>query len=538
MLAACTPQLPTPAPVAATSAPAAAPATLLPAYTPSALRPPPDFPSLGPLYEDGYTNYPRNVVKAISQAPGAGSSISAFVPQLQPPPTALDSNPAWQEVNRQLNATFNFVLTPFTDYSTRLATIMAGSDLPDLLSFYGGYAAGSHIPTFLEQSMADLAPYLAGAAANDYPNLASIPTFAWRNAGSVYDGHLYLIPLERYLPGTLLLKNTAIWDQEIGQGYVPKDADDFKRILQQLNHPDDGRWATGSYQGVAYDIVFYASMFGAPNKWRLESDGNLVKDIETPEFKAAVGYVRDLVASGLFHPNTLQYAGITQASTDFAGGKWAVYVNAFGLGWAQVWRQGLQRQPPVDFLPLAPFAARDGDTPVHYLGAGFQSATAIKKASPDRIRELLRILDWLAAPFGSQEDLLLTAGIKDVDYTLDDRGNPVLTDRGNADANNVPWKYTLQHPQVMYIADLPAYAQAAHTAEQLLIPLGVTDPTLGAYSPAQGAQGTLLQKRFMDDLTELLSGQRPVSDYDQLVQDWRDGGGNQIRSELQQALAG
>jgi len=539
LLAACAPAPPASSP--GTVAPVAKPATsLLPTYRPAALRPQPDFPSQGPLYEDGYVNYPQSPIKAVSQPPGTGSSVTAFVPQLQPPPTALDSNPAWQEVNRQLHSTFNFVLTPFTDYTTKLATIMAGSasDLPDVLSFYGGYAAASHIPTFLDQSMADLAPCLAGDAANDYPNLAAIPTFAWKNAGSVYNRHLYLIPLERYLPGTLLLKNTTIWDQEIGSGYVPKDAEDLKRILQQLNRPDEDRWATGSYQGVAFDIVYYASMFGAPNKWRVDSDGKLVKDLEAPEFKAAVGYVRGLVGAGLFHPNTLQYAGITQASTDFAAGKWAVYVNGFGLGWAQVWRQGLHRKPPVNFLPVAPFAARAGDPPAHYLGAGFQSTTAIKKASPDRIKEILRILDWLAAPFGSQEDLLLTAGIKDVDYKLDYHGNPVLTDRGNADANNVPWKYTMQHPQVMYIADIPGYAQAAHDAEQVLIPLGVSDPTLGYYSATMGSQGTVLQKRFMDDLTEIISGQRPLSDYDQLVRDWQDGGGNQIRAELQQAMSG
>ena len=352
----------------------------------------------------------------------------------------------------------------------------------------------------------------------------------------MYNGHLYLVPIERYLPGTLLLRNVSMWDQEIGLGYVPKDADDFKRVLQQLNRPNEGRWATGSYQGVAYDILFYASMFGAPNKWRLDSGGKLVKDFETPEFKAAVGYVRDLVAADLFHPNTLQYAGITQASTDFAAGKWAVYVNAFGLGWVQVWRQGLQRKPPTDFLPVPPFAARTGDKPVHYLGAGFQSATAIKKASAERIKEILRILDWLAAPFGSQEDLLLTAGIKDVDYTLDASGNPLLTERGNLDANNVPWKYTIQHPQVMYVADIPGYAQAAYDAEQLLIPLGVGDPTLGYYSPAMGSQGVVIQKRFMDDLTDIITGRRPLSDYDQLVRDWQAGGGEQARTELLQAM--
>ena len=47
----------------------------------------------------------------------------------------------------------------------------------------------------------------------------------------------------------------------------------------------------------------------------------------------------------------------------------------------------------------------------------------------DRIKELLRIFDFLASPFGSQEDLLLQYGIKDVDYTLDESGKLTLNDR-------------------------------------------------------------------------------------------------------------
>ena len=54
---------------------------------------------------------------------------------------------------------------------------------------------------FLEHSMADLTPYLGGDAVKDYPFLAAIPTFAWKNSGCVYNGKLYMWPLERYLPG-------------------------------------------------------------------------------------------------------------------------------------------------------------------------------------------------------------------------------------------------------------------------------------------------------------------------------------------------
>lgn len=59
---------------------------------------------------------------------------------------------------------------------------------------------------------------------------------------------------------------------------------------------------------------------------------------------------------------------------------------------------------------------------------------------------MLGILNYLAAPFGSVEDLLLTSGVNGLDYTLDAKGNPVLTKQANSDANYTPWKYVTQHP--------------------------------------------------------------------------------------------
>ena len=58
-----------------------------------------------------------------------------------------------------------------------------------------------------------------------------------------------------------------------------------------------------------------------------------------------------------------------------------------------------------------------------------------KKAPPERLKELLRIANWLAAPFGSAEDLLLTAGAVDVDYKLDADGRPVLADGDDEDGH-------------------------------------------------------------------------------------------------------
>src|SRR5207237_9836257 len=110
-------------------------------------------------------------------------------------------------------------------------------------------------------------------------------------------------------------------------------------------------------------------------------------------------------------------------------------------------------------------------------------ATMIKKASAERTKELLRILNWLAAPFGSSEDLLLSFGVAGADYNLDNNGNPVLTERGNPDANYLPFKYIAQRPPVLYLPDIPNYTQTLVEAEKLLLPLGITDPTVGFVSP-------------------------------------------------------
>jgi putative aldouronate transport system substrate-binding protein len=178
-----------------------------------------------------------------------------------------------------------------------------------------------------------------------------------------------------------------------------------------------------------------------------------------------------------------------------------------------------------------------GGTAQHFLGPGFIATNALKKATPDRIRELLRVMDFLAAPFGTQEDLLLQYGLQDVHYTLDGSGKLTLNDKSNVDANYVNWKYVMQHPQVMYVPDIPSYAKAEYEAEHYLIPAGVSDPTLGLFSPTLGAKGATINRTMIDGITDIIAGRRPLADYDQMVKDWQATGGEQIRKELMDAMA-
>jgi putative aldouronate transport system substrate-binding protein len=544
LLAACAAPAQVSPTAAAAAGAAAKPTSVWPSFVPLQGGPKPDYASAGPQYEDGWDNYPTTPIKSWTKAPpGTGSTVTVFSNAYNPPSAPFEQNPAWQEVNKQLNANVQFQVIPPVDYAAKIGTVMAGDDLPDIMLFPGGLNVTiqqngtANLPSFLQQKCADLTPYLSGDAIKDYPFLAAIPTFAWQNSGSAFGGKLYMLPLERYVAGQALFKNTSIYDAEIGKDYVPKNRDDLKRVFQQLNRPQEDRYATAAYQNTGFHITLYSAMHGAPNNWRLDSDGKLIKNYETPEFKEAVGYVQDLVAAGLFHPKTLNYADINAARLEFVGGKFALYPEGFGQPWQDFWRRGLKNNPPYNFIPLPPFPAHDGGKPQHYLGPGFIATNALKKATPERIKELLRIMDFLAAPFGTQEDLLLQYGLPDIDYTLDAAGKLTLAEKSNVDANYVNWKYVVQHPQVMYVPDIPGYARAEYDAEHLLIPAGVADPTWGLFSPTLGSKGGLINRTFVDGITDIIAGRRPIADYDQLVKDWQSTGGEQIRKELLEALS-
>jgi putative aldouronate transport system substrate-binding protein len=544
--AACAPSPPAgPGAAPNAGAPSAAnKASPYPKYIPLANGPKPDYHTDDPRYDDGFEAYPASPIKAIPEKPGAGGTINILNRSYFPPPTPFDMNPTWQEINRQINAKMAINVVAGPEYQTKFATTMAGDDLPDIMHIYNGYALAPNLPGFFKAKCADLTPYLAGDAAKDYPYLAAIPTYAWKNSVSAIDGALYLIPIQRHLPifpgfGGYFFTNTEVWNKEIGEGAIPKNADDLKRILVQLTRPRENRWGIGN-SGVGstagengpFGLSTYGAMFGAPHNWKLDPSGKLIRNRETEEYKAAVGYLRDLMVAGVFPPDI---ATINQSRAQHAQGRFVMAVDGYGNSWIDLLQRGAQSGNR--FHMLKPFAATDGGKPQAFLSHGFVSMNVLKKASPDRIKELLRIMNFLAAPFGSQEDLLLSYGLKDQDYTLDAKGNPVPTPEGTSRAGYVPWRYIAQHPWVNFQGDLPGYVKAAHEAQQMLLPIGVSDPTDGFYSATAWGKGQTADVRFQDGIIDIILGRRQLSEYDDLVKAWQTEAGEQVRKEFMDSMA-
>src|SRR5262249_38380293 len=148
----------------------------------------------------------------------------------------------------------------------------------------------------------------------------------------------------------------------------------------------------------------------------------------------------------------------------------------------------------------------------------------------------LRILNFLAAPFGSQEALLLEYGIKGTDFNFDDKGNPVPTEKGLQDTA-VTWKYLAAYPPVLFDPNDQEFPKVAYADSQAMVPYLIADPTVGLYSETGTSKGGQLTQKFSDGLGEIVRGQSPLTALDQLIKDWRANGGEQMRAEYQKAYA-
>lgn len=536
LLSACQPTAPQ-SPAARSATPSTAGAGAASGYpisVPDTFSPKPDLPSTGQWIDNAYTNYPANPARASTEAPGRGGTLSYFNQAVYPPATALEKNASWQEVNKQLNTEVRANYTTPADYNAKLAALMAGNDLPDMFALWQGLGTAQRMPEFLQAQAADLTPFLAGDGIKKYPNLAVVPQYTWRNSGAVIKERVYLLPVQQYRVGPIMFNNSAIWDNEIGANYVPKDADDFKRILLQLTRARENRWAIGGppqqVTGIQFAFGPIAQLFGAPNGWQLDAGGKLVRDRETEAYKAAVGYVRDLFAAGVYDPDQPTY-NVTIARNNYLASKLVVVQDSFGGGWTDLWLRGRSQNPPLKFNFMVPFAAQSGIKPTHFMTPGFLLANGFRKASAERIDELLRICNWLASPFGTQEDLLVQYGLQGSDYTLDGNGNPVPTSTGPSNSLYVGWQFMSRHPWVLYYPGLQDFGKVNQQAQQALLAIGAQDPTWGTFSQTYLSKGRSMETTFGDGVNDIISGRRPMSDYDQLVKDWQTGGGDTIRTE-------
>lgn len=505
-------------------------AALLPRYEP---RPalPPDIPGQGSI-PDTYLRYPRELPRVNREKPGRGGPpIRTLQPRWGPTPPGLGRNAFLDAVNAELGVRVAPSVQDGAFYGAKLSAVLAARDVPELLVVPSWEVARS--PRFSQAVAAlfeDLTEPLSGESARAYPGLAAIPTAAWQHA--VFDRRLAAVPLpdESPLPWALFYRRDLAHAAGVA---APRSIDELYAFGKALTAPGRGVWAFGNVYMMA-QMLFGCPSPDAAGGWRRDIGGGLVHRYELPEYRHAIEFVARLYREGLVHPEVRE-SPWRNPKPLFNAGRILAYQDGLGA-WGGLWREQARRTPGFDMQPVPLFAALGG-APRAWVREAPVCYTFVKKGlGRARVEELLRVLDWCAAPFGSREHELLAHGVEGRHFTRAADGSPVPTALGEREVaeqflalGGRPRALVATDDLPTFVADYLGYARAtlAQREPDLFEGIQLELP------PRYVGQLLNMEPRFHD----LVVGRRPLSELDALLREFRRYGGDEARAFLERVLA-
>ncbi|MFC7621110.1 extracellular solute-binding protein [Microlunatus sp. GCM10028923] len=469
---------------------------------------------------DAYRHYPADPPTTVTEPPGDGAPISAILSIFYPSWPPVAENAAWQHLNASLGSELEIQQVPSVDYVARFATMVAGNDLPAMLEV----ANVARLPELMKAKFVDLTEHLSGDAVKQYPNLANLPPEAWR--AGVFDNAIYGIPTARGIWQSMVQfqRNDLIKERGLDAGEIGS-FDELFTFCQEVTDSRNSVWALAT---VPYGYV--GQMLGLPNVWRLDG-GALTRAYEVPEQEEVLNASIKLWKAGVVHPDAFALNG-EQVRQHFLSGR-VLLCNGSYQAWSRFHRESQPDAPfDLDALPLPGFTGGKG---VFHLNKPAYSVGAISKGNENRVETLLKVWNYLAAPFGSAEFLTAVYGKEGEDYRLEG-SDPVQTVRGMREqlllTPLVAAPAAVYYPNDASVTE-KCYAHMLAMADNNAI----QNPALYRYSVTESHKGVELTRRMDSDFNDIIQGRKKISDWADSVRAWRSGGGDQIRSELEAALA-
>lgn len=473
----------------------------------------PDFPSVNGS-TPGYTTMPDPLVKGVEDAPGAGGSYTVMSPAWWTSPPGLGENAYYDAVNQRLGATLDFQVSDGNAYADKVQTVLASpKDVADWMVI-----PSWNIPTrFIEgvgNVFQDLTDHLAGDAIHDYPNLARLDPAVWEYC--MFNGRIFGLPFPSELITDAVFYRRDLFE-ELGVE-VPTDAESFLSVLSEITDEGANRWGCENLWNTAQ------LMYGLPPTFT-ERDGELVHRFEMEEYKEAIVWLTKVVESGAMHPDAV--AGNDGAAKDrFESGQTLVMNDGVG-GWHEALARVRPSNPDFDQMAMDLFAP-DGGAPTLYRGAPVNIFSFLKKNDDEeQVRELLRIADWCASPFGTEEFELLTYGVEGTHFDRDEHGVPELNDQGRREVTST-YQFLAQPAIVNAKVQFPDYVEAssewmARQSEH------VVDPLFHGIQIQEPAEFGSLSQPFDDLVVDISRGRKDISELDAAVENWRSSGGDELR---------
>jgi putative aldouronate transport system substrate-binding protein len=498
---------------------------LLPTFTPFVPAKPDLVGDAEKGIPDGFLAYPASPPQVYSTPLVSGDPISVLKLTTDGVPPPLSQNKYWQELNKRIGVPMNVTNIITSDYAAKVATTVAGGNIPDLMQMQTTYLP--NVQDFLTKECQDLSEWVSGDAVKQFKSLASLPTIAWKNV--IFAGGVYAVPYPLGVVGSDTKVRQDIADQ-LGVGTEPSNGQEFMDMCKAFTDPAKKRWAMDQIN-TAQIIVNEA--LGVPNGWKVE-DGKFTNAIATDEYKNGLDICNQLWKANCIYPDSL--SSTADFHNWFTSGQVMIEHDGF-TNWGVLTAAGLPANPEFKMGGIITPKWDGGGQAAHYNGSGIYTFTVMKKqGSKDDVARLLTVLDWFASPFGSADYLFKRYGIADRDYTLKGT-DPVPTQTGTNEVQYFASGYIATSPVPLYVPGSPDVPQTQFKYLTQLMQVTTPLPTVGLVSATSLTKNSSLNKTLTDARADIVTGRKKVDTWDSVVKAWRANGGADIEKEYSEAYA-
>ncbi|MEE1941813.1 extracellular solute-binding protein [Streptomyces sp. TRM 70361] len=401
-------------------------------------------------------------------------------------------------------------------YGEKLGAVLASSGIPDMVVIPSWEMQG-RIRSAIDSRFADLGPYLSGERVRKYPNLAAVPTEAWRM--SIFGGKLRGLPLPSGAVDIII----PYYRQDVfeAKGWEPPtSAREFMDLAREITAPKAKVWACEDMKWTAFNV--FGVLPEKPYCWERRGD-RLVHRVETDAYLEALEWTRKLYAAGVVHPDAMAVRG--DAGTRFTAGQSLITNdgNAKWYGWT--FEQSGQN-PDFRVQGMDIFGHDGGDPRLYFANPAGIWAFISAKASKEKVGECLAIANFAAAPYGTRENRLVRYGVEGTHHTIED-GVPTKTEQGVAEVQDT-YFFTAGAEAVAAFPDHPRVVRD-WCAWQRRMGAFMTEPLLYGMQVREPNRWANLTDQFEDLEDDVVRGRRPIADMRRAVEDWRGAGGDELR---------
>ena len=451
-------------------------------------------------------------------------------------------------INERFNVDYRREYAVVTEYNQKLTARVAAGDIPDVIGFSMEEDRGNYVKWAKQGAFLPLNEYI-----DDYPTLKMVPKEVW-NAVSV-DGKIYAIPKyypKKYQITPIIRKD---WLDKLGLK-MPTNFEELKEVAIAFAKRDpDGNGKDDTY-GLVFGeknlINFYhfGTYWDADAWYHKNEKGQYIPGIISDARKEWIRVMAELYKAGAIQKDFVLLSHNEANTKVFNAGKAGIFFGA-PRGMADDYMKALKKiHPGVELAPIPPFRAPDGSRG-YTAGSGFYTASALSAKladDPGKVRRILEIIDFGRKFYPPEQqnpknkDFDWLYGNEGTGYQMVD-GAPTLPEGKKGLA---PWNYMIDRSmwapsdeanQYHRTYKTKEYRKLAKELEEMHARIPHYDnPIHQVYSETFIEKGQEITLKLLNEQARIITGDRPLSDWDRLVQEYLEAGGAQIIEEVNREI--